>query len=243
MSSFSIETDPFFADDLRQMANAKNYMRWQFDLIAPFVHGACLEVGGGIGNFTPRLAAVADSVTSIEPNEFCRQQLNGATAGLANVTVAAATAEELAKQATQEAHFDSAVCMNVLEHIEDDHAALRTMHRLLKPGGHAALLIPALPALFGEIDQRLGHYRRYSKKTARAAFEQAGFSMKKMRYFNPIGAAAWWWNAHVGGAGKQSDFQIKIFDGYIVPWQRRLESLIPVPLGQSLLAVGRKEAR
>jgi len=51
----------------------------------------------------------------------------------------------------------------------------------------------------------------------------------------------WWWNAHVGRRGSQSDTQIRVFDKYIVPWQWRLEALLPPPIGQSLLVVARKD--
>ena len=57
------------------MALAENYRRWQFEIVAPFVSGTVLEVGGGIGNFTTDLAGIANSVVSIEPNEYCFKQL------------------------------------------------------------------------------------------------------------------------------------------------------------------------
>ena len=72
--SFAVEVDPFYVEDLRQLARAQNYQRWQFQMVAPFLGGEVLEVGGGIGNFTPRLAGVARFVTSLEPNEYCFQQ-------------------------------------------------------------------------------------------------------------------------------------------------------------------------
>src|SRR5579863_1819000 len=73
--TFEIAEDPFFAQDLAQMAKAVNYRRWQFRLIAPYLTGKVLEIGGGIGNFTADLAGAADSVISLEPNEYCHRQL------------------------------------------------------------------------------------------------------------------------------------------------------------------------
>jgi SAM-dependent methyltransferase len=131
--------------------------------------------------------------------------------------------------------------MNVLEHIKDDEAAVRAFSRLLRPGGALVLLVPAAPWLYGEIDKRLGHYRRYSKPSARALMEKAGLRVVALRYFNFIGLWAWWWNARVTRQLTQSDLQICLFDNLIVPWQARLESILPPPLGQSLLVVARKE--
>ena len=120
-------------------------------------------------------------------------------------------------------------------------SAVRAFARLLKPGGSLVLLIPACPRLYGEIDRRLGHFRRYSNATARAVVENAGLRVTTLRYFNFIGLWGWWWNARVAKRVTQNDRQIHIFDNWIVPWQSRLESIIPPPLGQSLLVVAQKQ--
>ena len=240
---FSIEEDPFFAQDLQQMAKAANYRRWQFDLVAPYLKGKVLEIGGGIGNFTPDLARVAESVVSIEPNAYCHGQLVEKTKSLPNVTVRNITAEVLDRQMGADYQADTAVCMNVLEHLKDDELAVNTFSKRLKIGGLLVLLIPAGPWLFGEIDRRLGHYRRYSKQSARDLMRRTGLTTLKLRYFNFIGVWGWWWNARVAKSKTQSDSQIHVFDNYIVPWQSRLEAIIPPPMGQSLLVVARKDQR
>jgi ubiquinone/menaquinone biosynthesis C-methylase UbiE len=239
--TFSIEEDPFFAQDLRQMAKANHYRRWQFDLIAPFLQGKVLEIGGGIGNFTPDLSRVAESVVSLEPNAYCHAQLLEKVKSLANVTVYNITAEGLDMKMSPDYRADTAVCMNVLEHLKDDEAAVKTFSRRLKRGGQLVLLIPAVPWLFGEVDRRLGHYRRSSKDSVRALMQKTGLSLVKMRYFNFIGLWGWFWNARVAKSTSQNDAQIHLFDNYIVPWQSALEKLIPPPIGQSLLVVARKD--
>ena len=223
------------------MAKAVHYRRWQFRLIAPYIKGHTLEIGGGIGNFTPDLARLATSVVSIEPNAYCHAQLLEKTRGLPNVTVHNITAEALEQKMAAGEKADTAVCMNVLEHIKDDESAVRAFSRLLRPGGALVLLIPAAPWLYGEIDRRLGHYRRYSKAGVRALMQKTGLRVVALRYFNFIGLWGWWWNARVTRQLTQSDSQIHLFDKYIVPWQSRLESILPPPLGQSLLVVAQKE--
>ena len=235
-----IEKDPFFAKDLEQMARANNYRRWQFQMIARHVRGAVLEVGGGIGNFTPELARLASSVVSLEPNADCHRQLVEKTRALSNVTVHNITAEALEDRLGVDCAADTVVCMNVLEHLKDDEAAVQTFSKRLKPGGELVLLIPGVPWLFGEIDRRLGHFRRYSKASARALMARAGLVPVKVRYFNFIGLWGWFWNARVTKRVSQSDGQILVFDKFIVPWQSRLEAIVAPPLGQSLLVVARK---
>jgi hypothetical protein len=130
--------------------------------------------------------------------------------------------------------------MNVLEHLENDQAAVVTFSKRLRPGGALVLLIPAGPWLFGEIDRRLGHYRRYSRQSARGLMQKAGLITERLRCFNFIGLWGWFWNARVRKSDSQSDAQIRFFDRFIVPWQSRLEALLPPPMGQSLLVVARK---
>lgn len=238
---FTIEADPFFAQDLLQMAKANNYRRWQFQMIVPYIKGRVLEIGGGIGNFTPAIARVADSVVSIEPNAYCHSQLIEKTHRMPNVKVYNITAESLDRQVAADYEADAVVCMNVLEHIEDDEAAVKLFSKRLRPGGFLVLLIPAVPWVFGEIDRRLGHYRRYSKGSVRELMRKTGMTLSRLRYFNFIGVWGWLWNTRVAKAATQSDRQIHFFDNYIVPWESRLEKFIPPPVGQSLLAVARKE--
>jgi SAM-dependent methyltransferase len=237
---FGIEEDPFFARDLEQMAKAINYRRWQFCMIAPYIKGKVLEIGAGIGNFTPELARCAESVISIEPNAFCYRQLVEKSKPLPNTTVHNIPAEQLDQKVPTDYLADTVVCMNVLEHLRDDEGAVSLFTRRLKTGGSLVLLIPAIPWLFGEIDRRLGHYRRYSKRSATALIREAGLGILKMRYFNFIGAWGWWWNARISRSTSQNDFQIRVFDRYIVPWQSRLEALVAPCIGQSLLVVARK---
>src|SRR5215472_8125559 len=132
---FPVEMDPFFVEDLRQMARAVNYQRWQFDMVAPYLNGRVLEVGGGIGNFTPRIAGIAKSVVSLEPNEYCFRQLTEQAGKIPNVTLHRATVEALGQILPPGEKFDAVVLMNVLEHIQDDRAVLAQLQKHLAPGG------------------------------------------------------------------------------------------------------------
>ena len=70
----------------------------------------------------------------------------------------------------------------MLEHIEDDRAALARMVRALKPGGFVLLSVPAGEWLFGYHDEQLGHFRRYTKKTLRRLVGEF-CTIDVMRYF------------------------------------------------------------
>lgn len=239
---FPVEIDPFFAEDLRQMERAVNYRRWQFEMVARFLKGRVLEVGGGIGNFTPELATVATEVVSVEPNEYCFRQLAEKTRGIRNVKALQATVESMDSVLPSAENFDAVVLMNVLEHIQDDHAVLAALMRRLKPGGKLVVLVPAGQWAFGRTDERLGHYRRYDKSTARQLFSKLGLEMEFLRYYNFIGIWGWWWNAKFAHRENQSDAQIRFFDKVLVPVISRIEKFLRPPVGQSILMVGRTKA-
>jgi SAM-dependent methyltransferase len=235
-----IEEDPLYVADLLQMSKAENYRRWLFAIAAPYVTGNVLEVGGGIGNFTPELAGVARSVTSIEPNAYCHARLLAKTQGLPNVRVYNTTVEALDLCVPVADAFDTVILMNVLEHIKDDEGVLRKLQQRLSPTGRIVVLVPAGPWAFGSTDERLGHYRRYSKSSARGLMNRLGLEVEILRYYNFIGVWAWWWNAKVGQRQSQNDAQIYLFDKYFVPVISRIEEVFRPPLGQSLLVVGRQ---
>lgn len=233
-----ISLDPFYERDLEQMSRATNYLEWQFSLLRPFVAGEVLEVGAGIGTFTTRLAANAAHVTALEPNRHCFGRLTAATGHLANVTRHELTVEAFHGGPARGRTFHTIVCMNVLEHIQDDAAVVREFRSLVSPGGRVVLLVPAMPVAFGEIDRRLGHYRRYTRSGLRNLLRATGWNTTLLRYFNTIGLLGWLWNTRVSVKSAQSDGQIQFFDRLLVPLLSRVEALIPPPYGQSLLAVG-----
>ncbi|MGD0618405.1 MAG: methyltransferase domain-containing protein, partial [Bryobacteraceae bacterium] len=134
-------------------------------------------------------------------------------------------------------HPDSCVCLNTLEHVEDDAQALRNMASVLTPRGVVVLLVPAFPALYGPIDRNLGHWRRYRRCDLARLANEAGLRLRRVRYINVAGFFGWWMNARILQRDTQSAGQIALFDRLIVPILSRVESAIPPPFGQSLLAV------
>ncbi|MFO0892141.1 MAG: class I SAM-dependent methyltransferase [Isosphaeraceae bacterium] len=81
------------------------------------------------------------------------------------------------------AAFDAVLALDVLEHLDDDRAAVRGLGALAIPGGLVIVSVPALPALFGEFDAIQGHRRRYLPETLRAAFDDSGLALER----------AFWW--------------------------------------------------
>jgi SAM-dependent methyltransferase len=224
-------------EDQRRMTAAENYFAWQAALVVPELGRRVLEVGCGIGNFTKFLLD-RDAVIAVDSDADCVAELKQRYAQRPNVQAFCADAGDL--RGARRFAPDSCVCLNVLEHLADDAAALRGMADLLPPGGKIVLLIPAFPALYGPIDRELGHYRRYRRGAVIELAARAGLAADKVRYWNLVGFFGWWVNAHVLKRSAQSAAQIAVFDRYVVPVMRRIERWVAPPFGQSILAVFKK---
>jgi SAM-dependent methyltransferase len=139
----------------------------------------------------------------------------------------------------QRHQLDTVYCSNVLEHIEDDVAALKMFRDVIVPGGRVLIYVPAIQAAYGPLDAELGHHRRYSKRTLAAAFAAADLELTRLQYANPIGLIGWMYNSHVTKARHHSLEQVKLFERFVAPWALPLERLIPPPIGASLMAVAK----
>jgi SAM-dependent methyltransferase len=133
--------------------------------------------------------------------------------------------------------FDTVVCLNVVEHVEDDLAALRNIFSALQPGGVAIILVPQDQAAYGTLDEVLGHYRRYSEAQLRARMEEAGFHVERMLHFNRVTRPGWRINGQLLRRRSFSRFQLRLFDA-LVPLWRRIDTWFPWP-AVSVIAIGR----
>jgi SAM-dependent methyltransferase len=83
-------------------------------------------------------------------------------------------------------NFDLITCLDVIEHVPDDRAALRELQRVSKPGGKLLVTVPAYQALWSYHDVANHHYRRYERTTLRAAVTDAGWRLERMTSFNTL---------------------------------------------------------
>jgi SAM-dependent methyltransferase len=222
------------------MQEARRYSAHLFNLFRQYLGKRVLEVGSGIGTMSRPLADIADLVVGLEPNVNCVARLQEAMRGHPRFVLHACHLEECDRAELTAHRFDTVVCVNVLEHIEDDAAALRTFKDVLIANGRVLIFVPAVQAAYGPLDAELGHHRRYSKPTLARAFADAGLDLLTLRYTNPIGLLGWMYNAHISKSTAHSPGQVKLFETLVAPWALPLERLIPPPVGLSLVAVGQK---
>ena len=148
------------------------------ELIRPPGDARILDVGPGSGINLPVLRGrgrVTVLDTSRASLEHCR------AAGADAVVQGDATLPPFAA-----ASFDLICALDVVEHLDQDREALAACRRLLRPGGHLLLSVPALPILWGRQDVLSGHHRRYRRRELEERVRAAGFAIRKLSYFNTL---------------------------------------------------------
>jgi hypothetical protein len=139
-----------------------------------------------------------------------------------------------------ETSFDTILYIDVLEHIEDDRLELFRASRHLKPGGTIVVLSPALPCLFSEMDEAVGHYRRYTKKTL-ANIGPRHLRLVRLEYLDCIGVLASLSNRFLLRNQTPTLKHIKFWDAIMIPCSRVLDAVISFRVGKSIFAVWRNE--
>jgi SAM-dependent methyltransferase len=220
---------------LEDLEQAPNYARWILDLISPHVSGRILEVGAGRGTYSAFFAE-RGHLTALEPSTAHCAALRERFADTPNVVIVNAPLEGTAAPGS----FDSAVLINVLEHIPDDHRALGELYEALGPGGKLVLWVPAFEVLYGRFDEQIGHFRRYRKKELESLVHNAGFQHVTARYVNFPGFFAWWLVVRVFRRTPTAGRLTSFFDRVVVPVERRVERVVRPALGQSLLVIAQR---
>lgn len=225
--------------DLEALSDLPRYQDWILSRFAPHLRGEVIEYGAGIGNIARMVRPQVDRLTLVEPAQNLLPKLRQRFADDPGVTVAGACIEDHAAE-QPEASFDAVMLVNVLEHVADDGLVLRQFHRLLRPGGHLLLFVPAMPALFSNMDTVLGHHRRYQRAELFDAAQSAGFTVRRCHYMDAVGALAWWLIFTKGGSTRFDPTSATVFDRVVVPIMRPLENLCPPPKGKNLVLVAQK---
>jgi glycosyltransferase involved in cell wall biosynthesis len=224
---------------LRRMSKLGSYNEWLHKRFEDWLGQRILEVGSGVGNQT-RFFAERERVVASDIEAHYLRELHGKFGQRSNVRIASyrfpLKQEEVDDLKAE--RIDSIVCLNVLEHIEDDRGTLRDFARVLPENGHLALLVPAMPSIYGTLDQHLNHFRRYAKDELASKVSEAGFVVDSIRFLNRPGVFGWWLNSKVLKRKVLPGRQLAVFR-YLLPLLA-LEEKRPPSFGMSLLVLARK---
>src|SRR5579864_4723291 len=224
---------------LERLNRAPRFTKWMADVIQPYIGDRVLEVGAGTGNMSVHL--MPRSVywaTDVNPHYLDYLVTLRATRPYMRVAhTDAADAESFPVGQ----NFDTVVCLNVVEHVPDDVGALRNIFNALDEGGRSVILVPCGPAIYGSLDEVLGHCRRYTRDQLVGVAQQAGFHVERVLKFNRPGAVAWWFNGRILRRRTFGLGQIRMLN-ILTPVFRLLDSWLPLP-PLSIIAILQKSDR
>ena len=228
-----IELHPHGGENLEVMAAADNYNAYLRHLVRHYAGSvtSAVDFGAGIGTFSDSLGLAKQQVHCVETEAASRAAI--ASKGFRAYA-------ELAELDASSMPY--AFTLNVLEHIEDDAAALRDLHRVLQPGARLFVYVPAFQFLFTSMDAHVGHQRRYRRPALVRLVEQAGFAVEKSAYADALGffASLLFKLFDKPEPAPLNPRMVRLYDRWLFPLSRLLSVPLGKILGKNVYVVARK---
>lgn len=227
--------------DIEALNSSKNYYTWIASYMKKYLGEKVLEVGAGAGTFSRILIdSGVKELLSLEPSKEMYPYLKDFSKTASIPMETSNSYLEDVKAQIKKGKFNSAVYINVFEHIEDDRAELAHLYEILPKGAHICIFVPANPFLMSKFDKSIGHYRRYTKKELEQKVKEAGFTIELSRKFDFIGVVPWFINFTLLGSMKMQPGAAKTYDKFVVPVARKIESVSQPFFGKNVLLVAKK---
>jgi SAM-dependent methyltransferase len=217
------DTDQLLIEELLMLegAMARNY-EWVYEIIAPCLRGRVLEVGSGVGVMSRFLVERGGPIVLSDHHPAYLRHLRSRFGDRPHVALQLLDLNQ--RPYAVDAAVDTVVCLNVLEHVADDRAALAGLVDLLPIGGRLVLQVPNYPRLFGSLDETYGHFRRYTRRSLDGLLAAAGYTIVEMRNFNPLAIPGWVVSGKLLRSRRLNVGSVKLFNA-LVPLVRRLDFL------------------
>ena len=214
---------------LDTLADATRYNAWQVDVLRPYIGRRIIEIGSGIGNISTHLLQLEpEHIMLTDMDEAYRRILREKFGADSRVAIGELMlpADDAAKRFVGN-RFDTAIALNVVEHIADDLGAVQSMRDALVPGGRVLVLVPAMQSIYGRMDEALGHFRRYTRRSLVDLFRRADLEVEFSTWFNRAGVPGWWWQGRVRRRADVPAGGVRLFDQLVPVF--RLERFVPLP--------------
>lgn len=234
------------------IASAGNYHKYLLRHLEPFLGERVLEIGCGYGQYTELLLRAGKTVLATDIDASLVHTLATCLLPEWEGKLETNRIDLYSHSTIQEClgwQPDTILCMNVLEHIEDDKKALTTLLKETKRKTTTAFLCPAHQSLFGFMDSEAGHFRRYSRRQFRQVFTAAGWNVMNSMYINPIGALGWWVRNKILPPTSRSlddpaiNSDIALFDKYFLPISQIMDPFTKSFFGQSVIVIATNETK
>ncbi|MBC8104354.1 MAG: glycosyltransferase [Cytophagales bacterium] len=232
------QRDAYGSHILNSLQMARRFNKWMGDTLRPHIGNRVLEIGAGIGTLTSQFIP-RDLYVASDINPTYLHYLRSYAIGKPYLKVLTVDAGHNKDFDELEGQFDTAIMVNVLEHVPDEQAALKNLHRSLASGGKVVILVPQHPWLYGSLDSVLEHRERYTSTGLEASLEKAGFRVEQVFDFNRTSVPSWYLNGKMLHRTGFSVVQLKILE-LLMPAIRRLDRMWPWR-GLSVIGIGVKD--
>ncbi len=226
--------------------SSKVDFRWRNlrNLVKTHIQGkTILDAGCGTGHLTLELLQEGFSVTAMDYSpelvDFTKGVLKQAGFFPSVYQLDLRNAKVLAED-----NYDTVICLDVLEHIDDDMIALRNLKTALKPGGVLIISVPALSWLYSHRDEEIGHYRRYNKHELLKKLTAAGFEISTIKFWNFIGLFPYLISEKLLKISIDKNVRnnnesrlARVANDFLNVWFEYFENNLSSPIGLSLIAV------
>ncbi len=227
--------EPYGRAFLNNLTGTPQYLSWLSRALRPFLADTVLELGAGIGNLAGRLMARRVRYVAAEKDPLYLHALGNRFLRTPNVDVRKLDPGSPEQFVNIGEPFDTVLCVNILEYMEEPAAVLESARKVMKPDGALIVLVPQGETLYGSIDRTLGHRRRFDREALGKLLEAQGFQVRQFVDINKIGTPAWWLYGHVLRQRRINKVTLKIFDKTVWFW-RLMDGILPWR-GLSLIAI------
>lgn len=167
------------------------YSTWMYNIYAKYIGDTVFDVGAGMGRMVRYYIDKSSRVVATDIFQHQVDYMNNLFKGHHNFS---ARLIDIMKDnlSPYQNGFDTVICINVLEHLQDDYLAVEKMSTLLSSGGHLIILVPAYQRLYCAMDTNVGHYRRYNPGRLEDIAKASKLMIRKHHYFNMFGIIPYW---------------------------------------------------
>lgn len=175
------------SSNLKQWNKLDRYSQWMYHSYEQYIGKRVLDVGAGVGNLTKYMLKKCDLVVGVDIFEHQIKIMRKRFQKYSNFKAECRNILEDNIEDLKKYKFDTIVCINVLEHLEDDREAIMRMKSLLVPKGRLVILVPAGQVLYSHLDKNVGHHRRYNRGDLKKLATKCQMKVIENKYFNFCG--------------------------------------------------------
>ena len=218
------------ASDLENLESAVNYNHYLLSLITGRLRGAekVLDFGAGTGHMAAKVREFVSDVAAVEPDKNLSELIRSRGIRLEPLDSIAPNS------------LDLIYSLNVLEHVEDDSILFANLVSKLRKGGRILIYVPAVPLFFSNFDARIGHLRRYTKRSLSQLVGDTGLQEVEIRSHDPLGAFVALAYKVLINSGSINTVALQFFDRRIFPISVWIENHFRIPFGKNMSLTGVK---